>query len=404
MKRIISLLLVIALLLTGIAALAEGNVIDSATERNISIQPAGDNEIPEGVSPTTGRNLAEVRETVPETSLGMAVTGRYLPVMVQIVNNKDATGAFAPLNAASADIVYQTMLYSDGRDRMTMIFCDVIPDYIGYVRSTRLTHLKIRQEWDCPYVTSGFAPSALERLSAYGLTQKSPILFVGDYLDTNKIVGRIKGKQGVTVPGGASNEVFHLKGVVEDMVSEDCLPRTHAFRFTDEKPQGGDEATFIYVNLANGSDADMFNSRLEYDEETNTYTRYLTRGNKPVAYADNHPDNLTIVRNEMDREKWDYLVDALIPGEEFEFSNVIVQFVDYNWISFEAPDPILVGTGNADYFMGGRHLAGVWQRIDDNSRTVFYGENGEEIELQRGKTLIILADTSRGEEHYISFE
>lgn len=403
MKRIISLMVAFVLLLTAAVTLAEGTVLDSKTPRDIQINPAGDNEVPEGVSPTTGRNLAEVKETVPENYVGMAVTGRYLPVLVQVVNNQESTEQYAPLYAASADIVYDSFIYRDGRNRMSMIFSDVIPEYIGYVRSTRLTHLRIRQEWDCPYVTSGFAESALEQLSVYGLSQHSPILAVGDYLGGNKVVGRIKGRQGVRVPGGASNEVFHLKRLVEEVFPADWVPRVHAFRFTDEKPQGGDDATFIYVNLCkNGGQAGMINSRLEYDEETNTYTRYLTRDNVPVAYADNYAENLQIVRN--DNGGWDYLVDALVPGEEFQFSNIIVQFVDYNWINFEAPDPIMIGTGNADYFMGGKHLAGVWQRESYGDRTVFYGEDGEEIELQRGKTLIILADTTSGSDQYVSFE
>jgi hypothetical protein len=60
------------------------------------------------------------------------------------------------------------------------------------------------------------------------------------------------------------------------------------------------------------------------------------------------------------------------------------------WKGGARPDPVLTGTGNADYFMGGKHIAGVWERKDYDSRTVFYGEDGNEIELQRGRTLIIL--------------
>ena len=60
------------------------------------------------------------------------------------------------------------------------------------------------------------------------------------------------------------------------------------------------------------------------------------------------------------------------------------------WRGGARPDPVLTGTGNADYFMGGKHIAGVWERPDYDSRTVFYGEDGNEIELQRGRTLIIL--------------
>ena len=73
------------------------------------------------------------------------------------------------------------------------------------------------------------------------------------------------------------------------------------------------------------------------------------------------------------------------------------------------------GEGNADIFMNGRHIAGYWKRggytkgteasfkvkysgktytqswLQENmaSRTVFYDENGEEIQFQVGKTFIV---------------
>ena len=77
-------------------------------------------------------------------------------------------------------------------------------------------------------------------------------------------------------------------------------------------------------------------------------------------------------------------------NEIITFNNVIVQSIRMNWIESTRPDPELVGKGNADYFMAGKHYQGVWERTDDNSRTVFYGEDGNEIKLQKGRTLIIL--------------
>ena len=50
--------------------------------------------------------------------------------------------------------------------------------------------------------------------------------------------------------------------------------------------------------------------------------------------------------------------------------------------------------------MGGVHVKGYWQRDDMASRTVFYGEDGQEIELQRGKTLIVVADKDNWEISY----
>ena len=82
-------------------------------------------------------------------------------------------------------------------------------------------------------------------------------------------------------------------------------------------------------------------------------------------------------------------VDARVLNVDVTFSNVIVQSIDMYWEGGSRPDPELTGTGNADYFMGGKHYAGVWERKDYNERTVFYGEDGNEIKLQPGKTLII---------------
>ena len=90
-------------------------------------------------------------------------------------------------------------------------------------------------------------------------------------------------------------------------------------------------------------------------------------------------------------------------GEPVTFSNVIVQFMDIEYFSNDAPLPTVTGTNNAEYFMGGKHIKGVWSRDTLQDRTVFYDMNGNEIQLQRGHTLIIMMDYStKGRE--ISYE
>ena len=42
--------------------------------------------------------------------------------------------------------------------------------------------------------------------------------------------------------------------------------------------------------------------------------------------------------------------------------------------------------------MGGKHMSGVWNRDSISERTVFYNEDGDEIMLQPGRTLIIVMD------------
>ena len=79
-------------------------------------------------------------------------------------------------------------------------------------------------------------------------------------------------------------------------------------------------------------------------------------------------------------------------GDDITFANIIVQFVDDKFPAGECPYPILKGIGNADYFMGGKHFKGVWSRETYEDRTVFYGEDGQEIELQPGRTMIVVMD------------
>ena len=86
MKKIISLLAVLAILLTCSAAsadLASAKTADGKTERNIQFQVTGDNPWPtDGTSPTTGRSLDQLAADYFEDGIGgMVVTGEYYPIM-----------------------------------------------------------------------------------------------------------------------------------------------------------------------------------------------------------------------------------------------------------------------------------------------------------------------------------
>ena len=136
MRKIVSLLLALALVLGCASAFADVNsatVIDPEANRNIQIQKAGENEVPAGYSPTTGRKLADVyAEFFGDESDyagendgwdGMAVTGQYFPMMSTHTGVNGATGYGATIGGAS--------------------------------RSLRVGHLFIRQEWNAPLFFMG---------------------------------------------------------------------------------------------------------------------------------------------------------------------------------------------------------------------------------------------------------
>ena len=120
-------------------------------------------------------------------------------------------------------------------------------------------------------------------------------------------------------------------------------------------------------------------SHFVYDAQAGVYQRYCGAGVKP--------------------EKWAAFAALTSPEDQAEansqplsFANLIVQRVDYTLDK----DSVLrmmeqsVGRGNADIFIGGRYIPGVWARASMSAPTVFYDDQGQELQLRRGKTYIAL--------------
>ena len=124
MKKLLGLVLILALVLSSTAALADiksATVVDTK-ERKINVKPAGDNEVEPGISPTTGRDLDELAEMAEPGFLGMAITGEYYPIMVQHNGYHSAIDFAAPWYGSYADIYYELPKAWVGNTRFCMIF------------------------------------------------------------------------------------------------------------------------------------------------------------------------------------------------------------------------------------------------------------------------------------------
>ncbi|HIT69578.1 MAG TPA: DUF3048 domain-containing protein, partial [Candidatus Aphodomonas merdavium] len=127
--RILTFTVIISLVL-GVTAVAAPMTNNKLTMPSAYTTGAyGVNEVPEGKSPTTGLDWE----------------GEYRPVVVQISNSAEARPHW---NMSAADIVYESLLWGPGHTRYTLVFNDNHPDYVGAVRSARINHCQIRQEWD----------------------------------------------------------------------------------------------------------------------------------------------------------------------------------------------------------------------------------------------------------------
>lgn len=363
MRRVLTWLLAMLLMLNAAAA---ETVLEPLEDRGIIPVETGLNEMPAGVSPTTGRTLKLL--VAPLGFAGLAATGRYLPMLVQIGNDGGGVGERSPWGVSYADILYEMPLTRNESTRITAVFSDLIPDSVGYVRSARVGHVWLREEWD-----GGFL--------YYGQQEVTGSDVKAEFRKTNAT------EKGVLFPGTTGGTAWkHLYtarkrlrspynmdanvAAMSELVPAEHAAPNHAFRFTDEIPDG-DSAKYVYVDW--GSSASAYNSRMVYRPDWQGYIRNVGK-DKTAWYTDRDT------------------------GEALAFANVIVQFarVDYNHNNKTEPVVRVVGedgtqaSGNADFFMGGVHVSGMWKRDNMYSRTVYYGPDGEEIELLRGRTLIII--------------
>ena len=412
LKKAVSILLTIVMVFALTAAMAEPTKIDGLAQRNIKINKAGENTAPDGTSPTTGRSLAEAGKDVKDGFMGMAVTGQYMPLMVQVTNSGSGIGNRAPFFASYADVIYESPKDYKGITRLTMVYSDTIPEWVGCTRSMRVMHVWIREEWNAPIVYHGHQAagdgntdvSTAIRALGWHVPEapNSPgasVFYDGMYpKEWNAHHYRVKSMGNI-----ADNVVYYAPGILTDVVAkENIQPRNHTYLFTDTAPEGGDDAMNVYVSWNNTAvktseekSPFYFNTMFEYDEEEGIYYRYILKdpeninAGTAVLYDEMAP--VSVKKAGSGEVTADFT-----HGNPITFSNVIIQSVNIDWSrGNEMPVIEELGTGNADIFMGGKHYTGVWNRDTLTERTVFYDENGNEMPLMRGKTMIILMDYNR---------
>ena len=324
------------------------------------------NPVIEGESPTTG--------------MPYDTNGLYLPMLVQISNPEGSVkigkqkitaagvGERSPWGGQYADIVYEGILYRSGQTRITFLVSDAFADgqplSIGPVRSARIGHVLLREEWQGGIVYAG-GPKAEENniaamFAELGASNKGVTfnLLDGKYQDVKNRVSGVKAPDNYNV---------NLVGI-RALVPSTTVATPHPFLFTDVSPYTDGYEMAYSINMDWGHK--RYISHFYYDEANNLYLRYS--GDAPYmtfAEAEDRSDE---------------------NSEQLAFSNVIIQRVGYDYTKNSKIMPVMrsVGKGNADIFIGGRYIPGYWVRESIESPTIFLDDKGNEIQLTRGKTFI----------------
>lgn len=348
MKKIIGVSLTLLMSAVMFTASAMGHIPGTIKRNNIKVpNKVVDNPVIPGESPTTG---------LPTDNTA------YVPILVQIDNNLSGIPQWG---ISQADMIYEMILTGTGHTRLTALFSDNYPSEAGPVRSGRVMHADLREAWDALIVFFGAQEDAgsdlREALSNYRVNSK------GLAADGHANKFNVPGDEYFTrvrYHKAPHNVTAYILKFRDMMISSGYEFVPHPFLFTDNTSYSGVPASEITVVHRGNEDT---SSSFVYDAQSNSYQRYTQLG----AY-----------------------IDYLNPVATLSFSNVIIQRSTLTWNN-SSNAPLfneVVGSGAADMFIAGQYIEGAWARSSMQGRTAFYDQNGNEIQLQRGKTWVIVTD------------
>ena len=297
-------------------------------------------------SPTsTIAPTASADSSLRSYTTGMPIDKRseYKPVGVMIENSAASRPQYG---LQAADIVYEAPV--EGCTRFFCIYNDTIPSKVGPVRSARLYYIRMQQEWDCAYVHFGGPQSGLSNV------------YLASSAHIKTRIDLIKGSfsayywrdQAKKAPHNAFTDV----GKCQELMENEAKVRT--FSYNAETKYAGNNVSDVTIPFYSGS------VTYRYDAAKDSFFRYMN--NEPFTDAET--------------------------GTAVEVQNLIVQYNKFyhgnekkgRWLCD------LTGSGKADFFIGGKHISGTWERESYNTPTVYKDSNGKEIVLRPGNTWIAM--------------
>lgn len=310
---------------------------------------------------------AQTPEASPDASLLSPTTGlpgntEYRPVQVQIDN--EVTGR-PQYGIQAADIVYEAMI--EGEDtRLSAIYNDTLPEKVGPVRSSKVYFQMIQNEWDSIFIHDG-GPYVANFPESYIYSDEN-----GGDMKMRIDATRRQDDNIVWHP-----DVYTAFANVQAAEEKYNYPRTRrdpAFKFNANANYAKyPEITIIDIPFISAQ------NHVEY--------RYDKSADKFIRYCDGQP-----------------FLDAGTQ-KAVEVRNVIVQYVTDTPLSGENQSTIpdfksliqlgMVGSGKAEFFIGGKYMKGTWEKADRNAGTVYKLEDGSGLVLKPGNTWIELQPDSK---------
>jgi len=290
--------------------------------------------------------------TLPSVVNGVVVDSAVAnrrTVAAMIENSPDARPQTGLTNA---DVVYEAVT-EGGITRFMGIFQQTYPDKAGPIRSARSYFIDWLSEYDSFYIHAGGSPTALSRISEYGIK---------DYPHNSDSYHR------EPQAGLASEHTLYVdvSKVFEYGQSKKGWSNTYdvsPWQFKDPSEVQPESTPPITIDFTSAS----YKVVWSYDSATKKYYREMA--------GSAHKDKVT--------------------GDSISASTVITMTVPrssnppYSGTGKESEWTMeTLGTGTAVVFLDGTRIDGTWKKASRTEKTRFYDSAGAEIRLNRGKIWI----------------
>ena len=368
MKKLSVLLLVAfssALLMTGCGkeeapeVIEEAIVVETPVETpEVNAEETVVEEVNEDLPPEEGMvRSALTNEWVSEE------VGSLRPLAVMVPNDKSTLPQY---NLANADILYECLVEGE-ITRLMAVFGDWTElERVGNIRSCRDYFIYWAFEWDAIYIHAGgpfYIDEVVGRKDTHNinaLTAPSGVF----YRTTDR-----SAPQNLYLDGSDIYNEANRLGYPLEIRSEKTEPVHFQFATKTEPntlEQYADSAVAKKIDMANAYP--VTKTWFEYNEEDGLYYRFQ----KPSNGA--HMDAAT--------------------DSQLAFKNVLVQFTYHEvrdakgYLAFQCID----STRDGWYFTNGRGIHVNWEKSSDYGTTRYYDDDGNEIKLNTGKTMICIVE------------
>lgn len=266
---------------------------------------------------------------------------------------------------AEADIIYECLV-EGGYTRLMMLSMDYANlGTVGSVRSTRHYYLDFSADYDAIHVHAGGSTYAYETIMGErdvnnldGVNMYLPATFARD---PERIKSMGLEHSLMTNGGGIVSGIKYKK---YRTTTDEDFDYPLDFVAPDTVVSFEETAAHVRIPYSAAQTTDFV-----YDTETETYLRYQFKG-KP------HIDQTT--------------------EEQLAFENVLIYFCETGRISGDEKQRIDVGTvgsGTGFYATKGTYIPITWVKDESESPIRFYGEDGELLMMNPGKTFVSVCPT-----------